>query len=101
MKPIIEIVKQDVILTSQIKEYHIIVAVINNNPCILTTHTNGMQNILKFVIVSNEITLGNSYIGGKNSIKERAEWAIENNHPIAVFHQSDWKDALKWLIDNA
>jgi hypothetical protein len=101
MKPVIEIPRQDVILTSDITEEHIVVAVINKIPSILSKWYKEPCSELRFYIVNNRFTTGNYIRGGGDKIRDKVEWAIRNDHPIAVFHQDNWKQALQWLIDNA
>jgi len=101
MKPVIELPKADVILTSKITEEHIVVAVISKSPCILTKGYGEPESKMKFTTLANGFSYGLGYTTPFNTLKEKVEWAINKNYPIVVFHQSDWKDALKWLIDNA
>jgi hypothetical protein len=101
MRPVIEISRQDVILTSEITEEHIVVAVINKRPSILSKGYKEPYSELSFNIVNSRFTTGNYIQGGGDKIRDKVEWAIRNDHPIAVFKQEDWKQALQWLIDNA
>lgn len=103
MKPIIQEETQDTILTKDITEQHIVVAVIDGCPCILNKGFYDDDKDLAFKIISRDFTNGNCYrFGGENTIQRMVEFAIQNKKAtVAVFHQSDWKQALQWLIDNA
>lgn len=101
LTPVIELPKEDVILTSEITDSHIVLAVISKSPCILTKVYVEPESKMKFVTLSNSFSYGLGYTSPFNTLKETVEWAINKGYPIAVFHQEDWKQALQWLIDNA
>lgn len=99
MKPIIEKEQKDVICIEDITREHIVVSVYNNRPSIVTCEA---YNDEKYRIrpISDSFIIGNGF-GFHGSIKEKIMEAMKENYPIAVFHQSNWKQALQWLIDNA
>jgi hypothetical protein len=101
MKPVIESQKQDVILTSEITDSHIVVAVIDKSPCLLSKQYKSADKELGYLILDNGFIRGNAFSPYQKTLKEKVEWAINNAENVAVFHQSDWKQALQWLIDNA
>ena len=73
MKPVIELPKADVILTSEITEYYIVVTVIDGNPCILTKHHYPLFSNLTFLVVSQGLTIGNNYPPMGVTLKEKVE----------------------------
>ena len=103
MKPIIKQEQQDTILTSEITDRHLVVAVINNEPCILTKGHGETKDRLCFMSIGDAFTNGNGYrFGTLETIKDMTERAMsDKDSKVAVFPQSDWKAALQWLIDNA
>jgi hypothetical protein len=104
MKPIIKQEQQDTILTSEITDRHLVVAVINGKPRILGKGWNQGKYQLCFFAINDEMTIGNGvqYSNEQDTIKKMVEYVMSfSNTNIAVFTQSDWKAALKWLIDNA
>lgn len=104
MKPIIQEETQDTILTKDITEQHIVVAVINGNPCLLNKGETEPEGKLSFKILNNNFTKGNcyDYPSLECTLKKMVEHAMKDtSDKVAVFHQSDWKQALQWLIDNA
>jgi hypothetical protein len=102
MKPIIKQTEQDVILTSEITEQHIVVATTTalNHPVILTKpYDTDMP--YRFVSLESLFTIGNFISEVEyGTIKSCVDAAINKNWNIAVFHQSEWHKALQWLIDN-
>lgn len=103
MKPIIQEETQDTILTKDITEQHIVVAKFRGSPCILSKGYIQEMDYLTFFDLSDQFTIGNGFGcgSGNDTLKEMVEYTINRGYPIAVFHQSDWKQALQWLIDNA
>lgn len=105
MTPIIENQKQDTILTKDITWQHLVVAVIDGKPCILGKPFEKSGRELTFFTlcsITNCITYGNGYDYSTNedTPQKMVEYALGMGNKVAVFNQSDWKDALKWLIDN-
>lgn len=101
-----------IITLDKVQDNHIIVAVINNKPCILGKGYNQpFKDFAFFIISSNEsanITTGNSY-KADNTIQGTCEEVLRDflsqhlnstNRKVAVFNQDDWKEALSWLINN-
>ena len=106
MKPIIKQEQQDTILTSDITDSHLVVAVINGQPRILGRGWMQSGESLTFFALKGSmecITTGNGipYSDDENTPQKMVEYTLTHNNPVAVFPQSDWKAALKWLIDNA
>ena len=104
MKTIIQEDTQDTILTNDITEQHIVVAIIYEQPCILSKGWGQDESKLQFNILVDSFMFGNGYDFSPkhNTIKKMVEKAMkDSNNKVAVFHQSDWKQALQWLIDNA
>jgi hypothetical protein len=103
MTPIISREQQDTILTSEITEQHLVVVFYDSHPCILTKGFFQEKENIDLLSFQDYFTLGNGFrVDGKN-IKEKVELLLEDSEcqKIAVFHESDWKKALQWLIDNA
>lgn len=101
MTPIIETNQQDTILTKDITEKHIVVAVGKGYPRILSKDYSQHFSELTFLNIADEFVTGNGVSGVGSSIKEKVEWCIKDGYNVAVFKQQDWKQALQWLIDNA
>lgn len=106
MTPIIKAEAQDKILTSEITFNHIVVAIIDKSPTILSKGYKEASEQLSFKCISNAteiITMGNGYSFGEiDTIKGMVEYALNVKQAnIAVFENTDWKQALQWLIDNA
>lgn len=105
MTPIISREQQDTILTSEITEQHLVVAVIEGNPYILSKGYNEENKKLSFFEFNNGFSYGNGFdiSDDYDTIQKIVEfWLYEKAcKGIAVFHETDWKKALQWLIDNA
>jgi len=84
---------------------HIVVAVINNDPCILTKDYESDNSELTFISLSKRCTVGNgySYDSKDDSITKMIKRAKEadTSNKVEVFCYSDWNKALQWLINNA
>lgn len=101
MKPIIKREAEETILTSEINEKHIIVSIIEGQPCILTKGYYQSQDQQSFKVISDKFTIGNSYYSnGFETIERIVSHAIMKKNKVEVFHEKDWKKALQWLIDN-
>lgn len=109
MKPIIKQEQQDTILTSEITNNHLIVAIIEGEPCILGRGYYELPKKLIFFYLYGHggqkiITEGNGRdFHELDTIQKMVEYAItaNNKNKLAVYNQDDWKLALQWLIDNA
>jgi hypothetical protein len=107
MKPIIKQEQQDTtdtILTGMITKMHIVVGISQYGmPTILTKPFGDNGRDYTFLILSDEFIDGNGYNFSYNedTIESMVNYAINTGWQVAVFPQSDWKAALKWLIDNA
>lgn len=105
MTPIISREQQETILTSEITERHLVVAVICGYPCILSKGYDQSNKKLSFYIIDNEFSSGNGYelTDDYDTIQKMVDFYLSDGNckSIAVFHESDWKKALQWLIDNA
>jgi hypothetical protein len=107
MKPIIKQEQQDTtdtILTSDIKYKHIVVAINPYKvPTILSKPFDESGRELTFLSVAEDFTNGNGYPFSYNedTIESMVNYAINTGWNVAVYPQSEWKAALKWLIDNA
>lgn len=100
MKPILKKEEKDVILTNKITSSHIVVGLdLNNNPVILTNEDYNTKNY-RLTLFNRGFTRNNGY-GAFESIKELVEYYVETGWKLEVFHEKDWKKALRWLIDNA
>ena len=98
MRPIIKEETEEIILTSKITKYHIVVGIRSNEPVILSkTDYDGGKYC--FVCIDREFTEHNCY-PESNTIKEAVEQQMEFGQDTEVFHERDWKEALQWLIDN-
>lgn len=106
MTPIIEQQKQDTILTKDITCKHLIVAVLYNKPCILGKGYYEGDEDLSFLILNNagknNITTGNghSFTSKQYNPQLMVEEVMNRGYKVAVYEQEDWRDALKWLMDN-
>ena len=108
MKPIIKTIikeeNQDTILTKDITEQHIVVAVVNKFPCFLTKSYFEPDEGLSFQQLNFGENKGNGYSYSSDEYTSRlvVEHVLKNiTDKVAVFKQDDWKQALQWLIDNA
>ncbi len=105
MTPIISREQQDTILTSEITDKHLVVAVIKAQPCILTKGYDQGNKDLSFFTFDRYFSYGNGYslTDDYDTIQKMVDyWLCDKDcKAIAVFHESDWKKALQWLIDNA
>jgi hypothetical protein len=97
MKIITDSKQQDTIHVDELTNHHIIVCVNDNNPYILT-RDDYRTGKYRFSQLRDEVTNGNGMSGRFDTIKEAVMLRLD---AIAAFHQSDWKQALQWLIDNA
>jgi len=107
MKPIISTGTKDTILTSEITWNHLIVAVIQGEPCILGRGYNEVDSNIPFFVLKNNcgskcITTGNGYPRSpkEDTPQKMVEFFIKQGEKVAVFHQDDWRDALTWLLEN-
>ena len=103
MKIVSEKVEEE-ILVSDITKKHIVVGVIDGCPVILTLGEFDNFKSLKMMVISEELIRGNSYHHSDISGGTLGEIIINSKKfcdKIACLHQDNWKDALKWLIDNA
>ena len=104
MKIILEKQNTETIHIDDINENYIVVGVISKKPVI--AYCNKIRNFktLEFLIVSDSI-IGNSFDfnGGGVNISDAIKYQIKTtkDSKFEAFHQDNWKDALKWLIDNA
>jgi hypothetical protein len=99
MKPIIKGKDSETIYTYQITCEEMCVAIDDKGvPRILAdAHLNPLS--FKWKNIQNQFTAGNG-MGAYSTIREAVEDAIDRDWNIAVFHQSEWRKALQWLIDN-
>lgn len=94
----------DEILIKDVKpELHIVVAVIEGRPCILSKGFDELDNKYSFKALSDSGTNGNGYSRKEADFHETIRYYNSDNtlNRLNVFHEDDWKQALKWLIDNA
>ena len=98
MRPIIKEETEEIILTSKITKYHIVVGIRGKSPVILSkSDYNGGKYC--FVCLYSEFTEQNCY-PEFDTIKEAVEEQMRNGQDTEVFHERNWKAAFKWLIDN-
>jgi hypothetical protein len=75
---------------------YIMVGKINREPVIFHSEDYEEIETLKALALNDHSLHGNSYdnfLGNMNNVLKRAE-------EVQIFNSSDWKKALKWLIDN-
>ena len=87
---------------------HIVVAIISGKPTILGKGWNEPNSALSFLILGGDdhdqtITTGNGYDydDEDDNIEKMILKAINRGNKIEVFEKQDWKNTLRWLIDNA
>lgn len=97
------------ILLKDITEKHLVVGVINGNPCILgkgfQEHMDKLSFLLLYVPFGDSIiTIGNGYSPTKyigNYLHFIIEKHIkEGDNKVEAFQSKDWRKALQWLLDN-
>lgn len=98
MKPIIKREHEKTISTSEITENHIVVTIINNLPYI---YCKGIHNEHKGFSSFYYNLNDEGYEHNNDSLEIKIESMMNRTDKIEVFHKDNWKDALKWLIDNA
>lgn len=96
MKPISKN-KKNTIFVEDITSKHLVVGITSyGSPVILT---NSMYEY-RFTCINDQFSERNSY-RGSSSIQELVERYLESGWNIEVFHEDNWKEALKWLINNS
>jgi hypothetical protein len=109
MKIITEQTEKSIHVSKINADDHIVVAIINGKPTILGKgYHEGMDKLTFFILggdgVSSPMTNGNGYdYSHKDDTVEkmiRKVLANENNK-VEVFHVTEWRAALEWLLDNA
>lgn len=98
----------DYIHLDDVTTNHLVVAVLNNRPCILSKGYDEEFDHLSFMFLQandnhDAITIGNGYsLGRKNTIEKMIIEAYEvfDDAKLEVFEQKNWKEALQWLIKN-
>lgn len=96
--------EEDVLYPEQVTSNHIVVGIVNGNPCMLNKGFSEPSTQLTFRDLTDHFVTGNGYryTDEEDSIKTMIEWSIKGHgSKIAAFPQKDWKQALQWLIDNA
>lgn len=95
------------ILLSELTQEHLIVGRSSNGEPVILSHGKWLKNIWKggiFYLISGleSITQGNGhrFSGKANSLQEFVEEALHFGWEIQAFKPENWKEALKWLIDN-
>lgn len=110
MKLIFDKRNTETIHLNDITNNHIIVAIINNDACILDKTAYDDIGHYRFSILYNSseddiLTDGNCYdiCGTINNLKTFLTRANQSwpNAKIEVFDKKNWKDALTWLKENA
>lgn len=100
MKVLLRVKKEEEIHVDDITECHIICAIINKHPCLLTKGYNESKNSVSFKCIDERFVEGHAYGVTPNGVINTTIDQLKKNSKIEVFHQKDWKDALQWLIDN-
>ena len=98
MKPIIKEETKEIILTSKITKYHIVVGIRGKSPVILSKSDYDGGKYC-FVCLDSEFTEQNCY-PKFDTIKGAVEQQMELGEGTEVFEEENWKAALQWLIDN-
>ncbi len=106
MKPVKN--QRETIFVGDITYQHIVVAVIENKPCIL--HRVGYETESEVVFGEltlceddkHSFTLGNgfTFIDVHTTPSTMVEAAIDLGYKIGVFEPDKWRDALHWLLNN-
>lgn len=103
MKVVLTSQPQDVISLDKLTNRHIIVGIISDQPCYLTTPFGKEQ--YNFVSIGNGGTYGNGYQVGWNrdrvTLLENVEAQLKRGEQVQAFPQKEWRKALQWLLDNA
>lgn len=100
MIPILDNKKEDTILINKITRAHIVVGFRQDGPVFATLGVYEKQNTAKLYCISQRLSDGNAFFPF-TSIYDLVKNMVNKGEKVAVFHENDWKDALKWLIDNA
>lgn len=104
MKIILDNSSEKTIGINEITEEYLVVAIIKNQPCILSKGWNENMENLTFFQLTDDFLNGNGFDYGEDvdTIEKSIKEAI-NTHDskVEAFHQDNWKEALQWLINNA
>ncbi|NET30717.1 MAG: hypothetical protein F6K19_01770 [Cyanothece sp. SIO1E1] len=90
------------LMPHEITKHHIVVGTTINNELLILYREGYQKGIHKFGDLSDGFIEGNSYNYSKADLVTALYKFNKNEHikDIEVFDQKDWKEALKWLIDN-
>jgi hypothetical protein len=88
---------------------HIVVAIINGDPTILGKgYYEGMDKLTFFILGgdddSSPITGGNGYDFSHtdDTVEKMIRKVLANeNNKVEAFHVTEWRAAMKWLLNNA
>ena len=99
------------ISTADITWNHVVVAIINEKPCLLGKGYDEPAEKLSFRIIGSDDkeadtatgTFGNGwdFNNKANTPQLMVEQALNLKHKVAVFESEHWRQALQWLIDNS
>lgn len=103
MKIILNNESKDTINIDEITENYLIVSIYQGEPCILSKGYDEKPKQFTFFSISNNFTIGNGYnfTSKEDTIQKMIVDALSLGYKVEAFHESDWKKALQWLIDNA
>ena len=99
MKPISKN-KENTIFIEDISSKHIVVGITSYGSPVILTNSMYEGGDYRFTCINDQFSERNSY-NSNSSIQELVERYLENGWNIEVFHEDNWKEALKWLINNS
>lgn len=100
MKPISKYI-EDTILVKDITSKHIVVGITSYGSPVILTNSMYEGGDYRFTSINDQFSERNSYTGSTSSIQELVEIYLKRGWNIEVFHEGNWKEALKWLINNS
>lgn len=99
MKPISKN-KENIIFVEDITSKHLVVGITSYGSPVILTNSMYDGGDYRFTCINDQFSERNSY-KSYSSIQELVERYLENGWNIEVFHEDNWKEALKWLINNS
>ena len=99
MKPVSKN-KENTIFVEDITSKHLVVGITSYGSPVILTNSQYWGNDYKFTCINDQFSERNSY-SSNSSIQELVERYLEKGWNIEVFHEDNWKEALKWLINNS
>ena len=99
MKPISKN-KENIIFVEDISSKHLVVGITSYGSPVILTNSQYEGNDYEFTCINDQFSERNSY-KSYSTVQELVENYLEKGWNIEVFHEDNWKEALKWLINNS